>query len=249
MSLVQTLPPDIEYPESDGKPLAETDIHIDCILHLRGVLKWRYRGHKIYVGSNLLIYYVEGDPRKSVAPDTFVVKDCAPGNRRIFKIWEESRVPGTVFEITSLSTRGEDEELKPEIYARIGVQELFLFDPTGDYLDPPLQGYRLGGKRMRRILPDKTGGLISRELGLRLCVEDGQLVLYDAHTGERLLTEAEAERQAKEAERQAKEAERQGREAERRAREAAEDEVRRLRAELARRAAHDETRPPKRKGV
>jgi Uma2 family endonuclease len=256
MSLVQTPPPEIEYPESDGKPLAETDIHIDCILYLRGVLKWHYRGQKVYVGSNLLVYYVEGDPRKSVAPDSFVVKDCAPGNRRVFKIWEEGRVPSTVFEITSLSTRGEDEELKPEIYARIGVQELFLFDPTGDYLDPPLQGYRLGRKQMRPIEPDQSGGLVSLELGLRLCLEDGQLVMYDARTGERLLTEAEAERQAKDAERQAKEsersakeAERQGRESERRARKAAEEEIRRLRAELARRTAAEETNSPGREGV
>jgi hypothetical protein len=170
-----------------------------------------------------------------VAPDDFVVLDCPPGNRRVFKTWEEGRVPSTVFEITSASTRSEDEHDKPEIYARIGVKELFLVDPTGDYLDPPLQGYRFAKGVMRPMRPDTTGALESKELGLKLRMEDGELVLYDAHTGERLLTEAEAERQARDVERQAKEAEQRAREQEHVARLAAEEEVRRLRAELDRR--------------
>jgi Uma2 family endonuclease len=245
MSLVQSAPEIELYPESDGKPMAETDVHLDCMIHIRAVLKWRYRGERVYVGSNLLVYYAKaqgGKKGRAVAPDNFVVKDCDPGMRRVFKIWEEGRVPNTVFEVTSDSTRAEDEREKPEIYARMGVKEMFLFDPTCDYLDPPLQGYRFIRGEPRRIKPDETGALTSKELGIRLRLEDGRLVIYDVQTGERLLTEAEAERQAKEAERQAKEAERQAKEAERQAaaaeraaREAAEEEVRRLKAELARR--------------
>jgi Uma2 family endonuclease len=231
MSLVQSASELELYPESDGKPMAETDVHLDCMFYIRAVLKWRYRGKRAYVGSNLLVYYAKarrGERGKAVAPDNFVVKDCEPGMRRVFKIWEEGRVPNTVFEVTSDSTRSEDECEKPGIYARMGVKELFLFDPTGDYLDPPLQGYRFVRGERRRIEPDETGALASRELGISLRLEDEGLAIYDARTGERLLTEAEAERQAKEAERQAKEAERV-------AREAAEAEVRRLKAELARR--------------
>ena len=252
MSVVQTLPEIELYPESDGKPMAETDVHLDCMIYIRAVLKWRYRSQRVYVGSNLLVYYAKalrGQKGKAVAPDNFVVKDCDPGFRRVFKIWEEARVPNTVFEVTSASTRGEDERQKPEIYARMGVKELFLFDPTGDYLEPPLQGYRFVRGEKRRIEPDAMGALRSKELGIKLRLEDGHLVMCDAHTGERLLTEAEAERQAKEAERQAKETERQAKETERQAREAerqakeaeriarkaAEEEVRRLKAELARR--------------
>jgi Uma2 family endonuclease len=191
MSTVQTLP-EIHYPESDGKPMAETDVHFECIIRVRDLLKQRYRGQRVYVGSNLMVYYVKGDPRKSVAPDNFVVKDCDPGQRRTFKIWDEGRAPGTIFEITSLSTRREDERTKPAIYARIGVKELFLFDPTGDYLDPPLQGFRFINGQKLPIVPDAAGALESLELGLRLRVEDGELVMYDAATGERLLTGQEA---------------------------------------------------------
>jgi Uma2 family endonuclease len=231
MPLVHSRPETELYPESDGKPMAETDVHLDCMIYIRAVLKWRYRGERVYVGSNLLVYYAKarrGQKGQAVAPDNFVVKDCDPGMRRVFKIWEEGRVPNTVFEVTSLSTRAEDELEKPGIYGRMGVKELFLFDPTGDYLDPPLQGYRFVRGERRRIEPDETGALTSKELGIRLRLEDGCLTMYDGRSGERLLTEAEAERQGKEAERRATTAERI-------AREAAEEEIRRLKAQLARR--------------
>jgi Uma2 family endonuclease len=205
MSIAGTLP-EVEYPESDGKPMAETDVHLDCMIRIRNLLRWRYRGERVYVGSNLLVYYVQGDPRKSVAPDDFVVKDCPSGDRRTFKVWEEGRAPNVVFEITSLSTRKEDEVKKPRLYARMGVKELILFDPLAEYLDPPLQGFRFVDGKKLPILPDATGALESRELGVRLRAEDGELVMYDIATGERLLTGQET----------------------------AEEEVRRLRAEIAR---------------
>lgn len=40
MSLIQTKS-EVEYPESDGKPLGETDLHIDWILRLRAELDRR----------------------------------------------------------------------------------------------------------------------------------------------------------------------------------------------------------------
>lgn len=212
MSLVQAQA-EIEYPESDGKPMAESDLHFDWTVAIRDILKQRYRGQRVYVGSDLLVYYVEGNPRKSVAPDEFVVKDCDPGRRRTFKTWEEGRTPDVVIEITSSSTRSEDEQEKPPKYAELGVKEMFLYDPTADYLDPPLQGYRFSGRKKTRIQPDASGALECRELGLHLRLDGGELRIFDSQTGERLLTEAET--------------------ANARA-EAAEDEVRRLREQLSR---------------
>jgi hypothetical protein len=107
------------------------------------------------------------------------------------------------------------------------VKELFLYDPTQDYLDPPLQGFRFEQGERVPITPDETGGLQCRELGLVLRLEEGQLVMEDARTGERLLTEAEAAWRQQQAERAAREA------AEARAR-AAEEELRRLREQIAR---------------
>ena len=72
MSLVTTFPEiDLDYPESDGKPMAETDVHLEWMISLRDVLKRRYHGRRVYIGANLLVYYEpkRGDqPAKSVAP-------------------------------------------------------------------------------------------------------------------------------------------------------------------------------------
>jgi Uma2 family endonuclease len=219
MSIAQSLA-EIEYPASDGKPMAETELHLQGMIDIRDQLKFCYRNQRVYVGCNMFVYYVKGDPHKVVAPDVFVVTYCDPGLRRTFKTWEEQRTPGFVLWVTSESTRREDDQSKPETYARIGVKELFLYDPTGDYLDPLLQGYRFTRGRRTRIRPNASGALACRELSLRLQLEDGELRMFDAHSGERLLTEAEAER----AQREASDA---------RA-EAAEEEVRKLRAQLAR---------------
>lgn len=92
MSLVLTIDP-TEYPESDGRPMGETDIHIDWMIRIRDILRYRYEGRQVYVGTKLIIYYVENDPSKSVLPDNFIVKDCAVRRRRTFKVWEEGKTP------------------------------------------------------------------------------------------------------------------------------------------------------------
>jgi Uma2 family endonuclease len=224
MSLGQTTPA-IEYPESDGKPMGETDLHRRWMIRILDLLSYRYRDERVYVSSDLLVYYIEGAPTKFVVPDDFVVKDCDPHERRTFKIWEEGKAPDVVFEVTSRSTQREDMVFKTPIYARMGVKELFLYDPTSDYLDPPLYGFRLDEGDFARIEADAEGFLACEQLGVRMRLEDGALVMYDAESGHVLLTESEAERAA--------------RDVERAAREAAEQEVRRLREELKRARGSD----------
>jgi Uma2 family endonuclease len=231
MSLIETAT-DIEYPESDGLPMGETDLHRDWMIRLLDMLQYRYRGQRVYVASDLLVYYEEGEPTRYVVPDEFVVLDCDPGRRRTFKIWEEGKVPNVVIEVTSKGTRNEDTKHKPKRYADIGIQEYFLYDPTSDYLTPPLRGFRLEDNGHVPIEPDESQALECRQLGLLLRLEDGELVLQDAETGERLLTESEAEQRAREAEQRAREA------AEARA-EAAEQELARLRELLKRQGGED----------
>ena len=182
----------IEYPESDGRPMGETDWHIESTLRLRELLKHRYRGQNVYVASDLLVYYNEGVLQDYIVPDGFVVLDCSPQRRRIFQTWKEQRVPNVVFEFTSKSTRRTDEVFKPRIYAEIGVAEYFLYDPQDEYLKPCLQGYRLAGEGTYvRIDFNAQGQLESLQLGVTLEV-DGELVLRDTVTGQALLTEAES---------------------------------------------------------
>jgi hypothetical protein len=140
-----------------------------------------------------------------------------PKNRRTYKIWAEGKVPDVVIETTSRKTRRKDTRVKPGLYARLGVKEYFLFDPLGEYLDPPLQGYRLEGENYRRIEPSADGDLDSRELELHLRVGVGHLDFVRWDSGERLLTRAE--RAECEAKARRRETERAGREAEARRRE------------------------------
>ena len=132
----------IDYPESDGEPIGETDLHRDWMFRILEVLRHRYRGQRVYIASDLLVYYEEGTPSKFIVPDDFVVLDCDPGRRRIFKTWEEKRGPDVVFEVTSHSSRRIDTVKKPVIYEQMGVKEYYIYDPTSDYLKPALQGFR-----------------------------------------------------------------------------------------------------------
>ncbi len=233
MSLVQTKF-EIEYPESDGQPMGETDLHRDWMIRILDLMRHRYRGQQVYVASDLLLYYEEGEPSKFVVPDDFVVKDCDPGRRRTFKIWKEGKAPDVVFEVTSLGSRSDDASYKPHIYAKIRVKEYFLYDPTAEYLKPPLQGFRLSRRAYRRIEADESGALECEELGLSLELDGRDLAMRDIQSGQILQTAAEAAEAARAAERTARLAEREARLAEQRAR-LAEKEA--LKAEKAARKA------------
>lgn len=189
----------VSYPESDGKPMGETDEHRDEMVREIELLRRYFEGQRVYVSGDLLVYYVQGDPKKFVVPDVFVVKGIEPQRRRTYKLWIERKAPDAIIEVTSRKTKKKDLVTKPDLYRQLGVPEYFLFDPTQEYLHPPLQGNRLVGDDYVQIRPDGQGALVSQELGLRLQAERGQLMLYRLDTGQRLLTADEA-RQAAEAE-------------------------------------------------
>jgi Uma2 family endonuclease len=200
--------------------MGETDVHIDALIYLREALKDHFReAPQIYVAGNMLLYYEEGNPTACVAPDVFVVQGIAKHERRIYKVWEEGQSPAVVFEITSRSTRLEDLGTKRALYAMLGVQEYFLYDPLGEYLRPPLQGYRLQEGEYQRMPSSGYEGLVSQVLGLELRLEDRRLRVVHPATHERLLTPAEAQVARRAAEARAAQAE---------------AELQRVRAELAR---------------
>jgi Uma2 family endonuclease len=224
------------YPESDGKPMGETDAHIQAIIETIGVLTEYFRLQpNVLVGGNMMMYHVKGNPRRSFSPDTFVVFGVPKYSRRVYKVWEEG-VPSTVvFEFPSRSTKDDDtdEKEKPALYASLGVEEYFLFDPLSEYLVPPLQGFRLVAGRYQPLRSDEDGRLRSEALGLLLQPEGPRLRFIEANSGTPLLWRdevAESNRVAIERARKAEARER----AEAEARQAAEDEIARLRAELAR---------------
>lgn len=179
---------EVEYPESDGQPMAETDLHRNDMTYLVDALGHHFRDRPdVYVSGNLFLYYEEGNPSACVAPDLFVVVGVKSHQRKTYRLWEEGVAPCLVVEVTSESTRLEDERKKKPLYAKLGVREYFRFDPEGEYLEPRLQGYRLGGGRYRRMRPAADGSLRSRALGLVLTLEGDRLRVIDIASGEPLL--------------------------------------------------------------
>ncbi len=196
----------IEYPDEDGKPMAESDQARFYLRYGTEVLEVYFQNlPNVYVSGNLFIYYEEGNPEAVVAPDVFVVLGVENLQRRSYKTWQENnKSPDFVLEITSKTTRSKDQGAKKGIYAFLGVREYFQYDPTGDYLSPQLQGLRLVAGNYFPIasntLEDGTVSLASEVLGLELRVKSGDMRFYDAATGKTLLTYEEevAARQAAE---------------------------------------------------
>ncbi len=185
--------PEVEYPSRDGKLMAETQLHMDEMIVAIEVLRDHFAAEpNVYIWGNLLLYYEEGNPRMHVSPDVFValgVRKLPP--RDFYLVWKEGKAPDFVVEITSKSTKQEDMKKKFEIYRDIlRVSEYMLFDPTEDYLDPPLQGFRLARGKYVPVKP-LAGRLPSQVLGLHLEREGQKLRLFDPATGKRLLTPRE----------------------------------------------------------
>ena len=86
----------IDYPCSDGRPVAESDVHIDCLFYLRSALRSHYERNgrnDAYVAANLFVYYKRGNPRAVVAPDVFVVLGAPAHRRDSYLLWNEPKAP------------------------------------------------------------------------------------------------------------------------------------------------------------
>ncbi len=243
---------EIEYPTSDGQPMAETTLHRQVMVDLIEGLKNRYaKTPDVWVGGNLFLCYERGNPAARRAPDVLLAKGVAKYDRPNYLLWEEVP-PSLIIEVTSRKTRNEDLRDKKPIYEQIGVEEYVLFDPYEEYLRPRLQGYRLHAGRYQPILPEKDGSLFSRTTDLTFRSEGTRLRMVKTTTGEPLLWPEEEASAREAAEKRAAQATRARRTAEKRtleeaqarqaaekqaieeaqARQAAEEQIRALQAEL-----------------
>ena len=197
--------PTVVYPESDGKPMAETEYHRDLMIDFIQMLKHYFRDvNDAYVSGNLLMYYEEGNIYKSVSPDVFVVFGVSKKRRRTYRTWEEGHTPDFVLEVASKSTYRHDLTRKKDLYASIlGVREYYIYDPYHE-INPYFLGYRLvDGVYEEIAFADER--LPSLVLGLELGERDGVFGLYDPEHSvwlqpleEKIQQEAEARQRAEE---------------------------------------------------
>jgi len=187
----------IHYPSSDGKPMAENDAQRNAIMYGIGALARHFENRRdVYVSGDLLVYYEEGNPRVSIAPDVFVVFGVEKRRRPHYKLWEEGRAPAFVLEVASPSTWRDDVGPKRSVYARLGVREYWQYDPLGEHLPSRLLGHRLTRSGYVRqpaaTALDGTLTLRSDTLGLELRAPPGREMRFrDPATGDDLRSHGE----------------------------------------------------------
>jgi Uma2 family endonuclease len=176
----------INYPSRDGQPISETFDHVYAILMTIELLRLYLEGQQATVLGNQFLYYSQGYPKLRTAPDVMVIFGVEPGGRDNYKIWEEGQVPKVTFEMTSPSTRHQDEGFKKDLYEQMGVEEYWQFDPKGEWIADGLQGYRL----VEGVYQPIADG-VSLALGLRLVPMDSLIAFYRLDSGDKLLLPTE----------------------------------------------------------
>ena len=188
---IPSIPTDttIYYPDADGKPMAVSDLHRRILTRTLQALDAHFEQQpEVYVSGDILMYYVEGDPRKSVSPDVQVSFGLGKKLCQTYLVWEEGKPPDFAMEFSSKSTYDRDLGHKMRLYASLGIQDYFLYDAEGLYLPSPLMGFTLVDGVYAPLSGDRDGGLHSAMLGLDFHVGDAGLGLYDPVAGTWLQT-------------------------------------------------------------
>ena len=209
--------PAVEYPSTDGEPMAQNTKQYRWITTIQGGLAAMFRNRPdVFVAADLFWYPIEGDNKTRAAPDVMVVFGRPKGDRDSYRQWEEDNIaPQVVFEILSPSNTLTELLDKSLFYANHGVQEYYSYDPDGG----GLYGFvRDESGHLRRVA--EMQGWVSPLLGVRFELEGGELVVVRPDGGrfvgyEELAAALEQERLLREQERARAEQEHQRAEQER----------------------------------
>ncbi len=241
-----------------GDVMPQSDPHLKLAVSIYNRFDKRYQNDPT-TGVFCDLKIIWGIPGLSgPAPDLAVVPNLTRdkhANRGSFAVIEEGTRPTLVLEIVSPQYPGDDTR-KPEIYEQAGVPEYIILDPhlENTRLNYELIGFKLVQGQYVRMIADAQGRLLSEATGVYFGLGKSQreLILTDAISGERLLTDQEeyvarmkaeqhavqsshrAQQESERAERETQRAERETQRAneEHQARLAAEAEIARLRALL-----------------
>jgi Uma2 family endonuclease len=185
-------PPDgkaeVYYPSEEPKKVGETDYQHFQISILEQMLRLFLANRKdVYLASDLIVYYEEGNPNRRFAPDLMVCFGAEKKMRRTYKLWEEKVVPQVVVEVVSKETWQKDVTTKRRLYERLDVEEYYVIDPEYKYLPSPLFAYRLEfGELVRQAIGDKR--IFSPRLGLELVDTGKDFRFFNPETQEFLPT-------------------------------------------------------------
>jgi Uma2 family endonuclease len=165
----------INYPESDGKPMADNTKQFHWITVIKQNLDWLFaQDPQVFIAGDLFWYPVEGRPDIVTAPDVLVVFGRPKGDRGSYKQWEENNIaPQVVFEILSPSNSKTEMEKKLIFYDRYGVVEYYIYDPDRQQLEGWLRGDNDSLENIPTIF-----NWVSPRLGIRFEQSEQELKLY-----------------------------------------------------------------------
>jgi Uma2 family endonuclease len=194
--------PNLTFPDSDGKPMADNTEQYRWIVIIKENLEILFaHDPHVFVAGDLLWYPVRSRLISPTAPDVMVVFGRPKGRRGSYQQWLEDNIsPQVVFEIRSPGNSDQELERKLEFYENYGVEEYYLYDPDSCLL----QGW-LRQQQLTQIDPIEEWE--SPRLGIRFVTRQGELGIYRPD-GQRFLTSvelfqfAQQERQRAEQERQ-----------------------------------------------
>jgi Uma2 family endonuclease len=200
------LPTSAELPCSDDKPVDNEDQNFlpNFLLFLLQHI-WKDRMDWFFT-SDMGIYHTAGDnPKIAICPDGFLclgVDRRKPGNksRRSYVVWEEKNIaPSLTLEVVSWTPGGEYDE-KLDLYRKMGVLYYVVYNPEFWQRDnhQPFEVYRLvnGDYQLQQDEP-----LWMPEIGLGIGRSQQvianlsrEVLAWFNQTGDRCISEAEAER-------------------------------------------------------
>lgn len=206
MSAITTPPePDIDYPDSDGMPMAQNTLQYEWIVTLKGNLDLLFADRPdVFVAGDNLVYPVRGNNTIRQAPDVYVALGRPKGYRGSYKVWEEGGLfPQVVFEVWSPGNRAGEMTRKRAFYRTHGAEELYLIYPD----DNLAEGWVRDGESFKEITG--ANGFVSPLLGIRFAhTESGQLAVFYPD-GRRFLTFADIGELAERAQQQVTAAQRE----------------------------------------
>ena len=211
---------DRDLPGGDGLPMPDGWIQGPVLRDVLHAFEHHFRHRPdVLVGSDNLLYAERspeavGERPLSLAPDVMVAFGVEERVRHSYMVWREGVPPAFVLEVASPSTWRRDRDVKPGLYASMGVRGVLSVRPVGRAFGAAIAGPRAGGWRVSEAAGGADGerceGVWSEVLGLWAFLkgEDEALRWYDPETGEVLETAAEtrAAREMEAAARQAAEA-------------------------------------------
>lgn len=161
--------PEVVYPDSDGKPMADNMLQSEWIVTIQGNLDLLFANDSnVLVAGDNLIYPVKGQPGIRQAPDVYIAFGRPKGYRGSYKVFVEGGVfPQVIFEVLSPNNTRDEMSKKRLFYERHGAEEYYVLNPERE----TLEGYLRGPSGLVPVA--KMAGFTSPRLGVTFKLDDG----------------------------------------------------------------------------